>query len=146
MMKRRRRVRHAIEDEELFKKYPGADINKPAPHIPSGFGTGWPQQASLTLTWVPCQTIRIVQFTFTTVGPTLALSSTWSTMALIYLPGNDQTALPPSHSDVFESCPDCKTFYFLSRMDTTASFFVLAYSLLSHQRVISIGVLCSGRT
>jgi hypothetical protein len=126
-----------LEGEELFKKYPSADINEPAPHIPPGSGTGWPQQASPTLTWVPRQTIQIVQFTFTTVGQTLALSSTWSTMAsLTYLPGNDQTALPPSHSDVF-----CKTIYFFM---THGHYGIFCHFCVRHiSAVISIGVSCS---
>jgi len=34
-MKRRRRARYAIDEEEFFEKYPSAD-----PHVPPGFGTG----------------------------------------------------------------------------------------------------------
>ena len=40
VMKRRRRVRVAIEDEEFFEKYPSVDHTEPVPHIPPGFGTG----------------------------------------------------------------------------------------------------------
>jgi hypothetical protein len=40
VMKRRRRARFAIEDEEFFEKYPSVDLNEPVPHIPPGFGTG----------------------------------------------------------------------------------------------------------
>jgi len=40
LMKRRRRVRIAIEDEDFFEKYPSVDHNEPVPHLPPGFGTG----------------------------------------------------------------------------------------------------------
>jgi hypothetical protein len=40
MMKRRRRARYAIQDEEFFEKYPSVDLSEPVPHIPPGFGTG----------------------------------------------------------------------------------------------------------
>jgi len=40
MMKRRRRARYAIQEEEFFEKYPSDDLNEPVPHIPPGFGTG----------------------------------------------------------------------------------------------------------
>lgn len=39
VMKRHRRARAAIEDEEFFEKYPSGDFGS-EPHSPPGFGTG----------------------------------------------------------------------------------------------------------
>ncbi|KAI0277335.1 hypothetical protein BGY98DRAFT_980288 [Russula aff. rugulosa BPL654] len=93
--RRARRGRYAIEDEEFFEKYPNPDFNEPVPHLPPGFGSG---SAAASITDVNMNAAPADAYpdrAFTTVSPTMTLSSTRSTMALLTHPYSTNTSGPP---------------------------------------------------